>query len=67
AEIGEMMTREFHRGEEEPSELEVVCLEARKLLAEREDELSPRTEVGHDEFLFDIDYDEGGSDCTPKF
>jgi hypothetical protein len=67
AEIGEMMTREFHRGEEEPSELEVVCLEVRKLLAEREEELSPRTEVGNDEFLFDIDYDEGGSDCTPKF
>ncbi|CAJ2648240.1 unnamed protein product [Trifolium pratense] len=67
AEIGEMMTREFHRGEEEPSELEVVCLEARKLLAEMEKELSPRTEVGNDEFLFDIDYDEAGSDCTPKF
>ncbi|XP_004490265.1 phosphatidylinositol 4-kinase gamma 5-like [Cicer arietinum] len=65
SEIGEMMTREFHRGEEEPSELEVVCLEARKMLAERE-ELSPRTDVGDDEFLFDIDYDEGGSDFTPK-
>lgn len=65
AEIGEMMTREFYRGEEEPSELEVVCLEARRMLAERE-ELSPRTEVGDDEFFFDIDCDEGGSDSTPK-
>lgn len=65
AEIGEMMTREFHRGEEEPSELEVVCLEAKRMLAERE-ELSPRTEVGDDEFFFDIDCDEGGSDSTPK-
>ncbi|KAE9615453.1 putative 1-phosphatidylinositol 4-kinase [Lupinus albus] len=65
AEIGEMMTREFRRGEEEPSELEVVCLEARKLLAERE-ELSPRTELGDDEFLFDIDYDEAGYDSTLK-
>ncbi|CAL5189176.1 unnamed protein product [Lathyrus oleraceus] len=65
AEIGEMMTREFHRGEEEPSDLEVVCLEARKMLAERE-ELSPRTEVVDDEFLFDIDCDEGGPDFTPK-
>ncbi|CAL0308040.1 unnamed protein product [Lupinus luteus] len=65
AEIGEMMTREFRRGEEEPSELEVVCLEARKMLAERE-ELSPRTELGDDEFLFDIDYDEAGYDSTLK-
>ncbi|XP_057448048.1 phosphatidylinositol 4-kinase gamma 5-like [Lotus japonicus] len=65
AEIGEMMTREFRGGEEEPSELEVVCLEARKLLSERE-ELSPRTEVGDDEFLFDIDYEDVGSYFTPK-
>ncbi|TKY69504.1 Phosphatidylinositol 4-kinase gamma 7 [Spatholobus suberectus] len=67
AEIGEMMTREFRGGEEEPSELEVVCLEARKMLAERE-ELSPRAEIQmrDDEFLFDIDYDEVGSDFTPK-
>ncbi|XP_061363081.1 phosphatidylinositol 4-kinase gamma 5-like [Gastrolobium bilobum] len=65
AEIGEMMTREFRGGEEEPSELEVVCLEARKMLVERE-ELSPKIELGDDEVLFDIDYDEVGSDITPK-
>ncbi|KAJ1400859.1 Ubiquitin-like domain superfamily [Sesbania bispinosa] len=65
AEIGEMMTREFRRGEEEPSELEVVCLEARKMLAERE-ELSPRTDLGDDEFQFDIDCEEVGYDSTPK-
>ncbi|KAK7275048.1 hypothetical protein RIF29_16155 [Crotalaria pallida] len=65
AEIGEMMTREFRSGEEEPSELEVVCLEARKMLAERE-ELSPRTELGDDEFVFDIDCDEAGYDSTLK-
>ncbi|KAF7827928.1 phosphatidylinositol 4-kinase gamma 5-like [Senna tora] len=58
AEIGEMMTREFHSGEEEPSELEVICLEARKMLAERE-ELSPRRiELGDEEFLFDLDCDD---------
>ncbi|KAK4260954.1 hypothetical protein QN277_004012 [Acacia crassicarpa] len=61
AEIGEMMTREFHRGQEEPSELEVVCLEARKMLAERE-ELSPRTELGDQEFQFYIDCNEFGFD-----
>lgn len=65
AEIGEMMTREFRRGEEEPSELEVVCLEARKMLAERE-ELSPRTELGDQEFQFEIDCDEFGFDFSPK-
>ncbi|KAG1363741.1 phosphatidylinositol 4-kinase gamma 7 [Cocos nucifera] len=36
AEIGEMMSREFRGMEEEPSELEVVCIEARRLVAERE-------------------------------
>lgn len=65
AEIGEMMTREFRSGEEEPSELEVVCLEARNMLAERE-ELSPLTDLRDDEFLFDIDCDVAGSDLTLK-
>ncbi|AET03201.1 putative 1-phosphatidylinositol 4-kinase [Medicago truncatula] len=65
AEIGEMMTREFRSGEEEPSELEVVCLEARNMLAERE-ELSPHTDLRDDEFLFDIDCDLAGSDLTLK-
>ena len=60
-----MMTREFRSGEEEPSELEVVCLEARNMLAERE-ELSPQSELGDDEFQFDIDCDEVGSYFTPK-
>ncbi|CBI15360.3 unnamed protein product, partial [Vitis vinifera] len=36
AEIGEMMSREFRCNYEEPSELEVVCLEARRILADRE-------------------------------
>lgn len=69
-EIGEMMTREFRSGEEEPSELEVVCLEARKMLAEKmladREELSPRTESGDDEFQFDLDCDEVVSDFTLK-
>ncbi|KAK6157763.1 hypothetical protein DH2020_012011 [Rehmannia glutinosa] len=34
AEIGEMMSREFRSGDEEPSELEVICIEARRLIAE---------------------------------
>ncbi|CAK7326425.1 unnamed protein product [Dovyalis caffra] len=58
AEIGEMMSREFRAGEEEPSELEVVCIEARRLIAERE-VFSPRGDLGDDpEFQFDLDCEE---------
>ncbi|KAG2261529.1 hypothetical protein Bca52824_068608 [Brassica carinata] len=58
AEIGEMMTREFRSGEEEPSELEVVCIEAKRSVTER-DVFSPRSDViGEAEFQFDLDCDE---------
>ncbi|XP_010425186.1 PREDICTED: phosphatidylinositol 4-kinase gamma 7-like [Camelina sativa] len=58
AEIGEMMTREFRPGEEEPSELEVVCIEAKRSVIER-DVLSPRSDVvGEAEFQFDLDCDD---------
>ncbi|KAI3722489.1 hypothetical protein L2E82_33528 [Cichorium intybus] len=53
-EIGEMMTREFHGGEEEPSELESICIQARKLLEER-DSWSP---VNKQVFQFDIECEE---------
>lgn len=65
AEIGEMMTREFRSGEEEPSELEVVCLEARRMIVERE-VLSPKADFGDEEYQFDIDYEEIELDVTPK-
>ncbi|XVE91689.1 hypothetical protein REPUB_Repub01dG0032200 [Reevesia pubescens] len=65
AEIGEMMSREFRAGEEEPSELEVVCLEARRLIAERELS-SPKSDVADAEFQFDIDCEEPESDLTSK-
>ncbi|PRQ40552.1 putative 1-phosphatidylinositol 4-kinase [Rosa chinensis] len=61
AEIGEMMTREFRSGEEEPSELEVICMEARRMVAEREVP-SPKADVGAEEFLFDIDCEDAESD-----
>ncbi|KAJ0228701.1 Phosphatidylinositol 4-kinase gamma 7 [Hirschfeldia incana] len=58
AEIGEMMTREFRVGEEEPSELEVVCIEAKRSVTER-DVFSPRSDVvGEAEFQFDLDCDD---------
>ncbi|KAG2318771.1 hypothetical protein Bca4012_055012 [Brassica carinata] len=58
AEIGEMMTREVRPGDEEPSEIEVVCLEARSLIGEKEAE-SPRSDLGGEvEFQFDLDCEE---------
>ncbi|XP_047324720.1 phosphatidylinositol 4-kinase gamma 7-like [Impatiens glandulifera] len=68
AEIGEMMSREFRSGEEEPSELELVCLEARRKLMEESEvavELSNESEEA-EEFQFDMDYDEEEFDFTPK-
>lgn len=65
AEIGEMMSREFRSGEEEPSELELLCIDARRLVAERELFMS-NSETGEDEFLFDIDCEDQEWDCTPK-
>ncbi|GFZ18334.1 phosphoinositide 4-kinase gamma 7 [Actinidia rufa] len=64
-EIGEMMSRDFRGGEEEPSELEIACIEAKKLIAERE-VLSPKTEAGNAEFQFDIDCEEPEFELTPK-
>ncbi|KAK7838417.1 phosphatidylinositol 4-kinase gamma 5 [Quercus suber] len=64
AEIGEMMSREFRSGEEEPSELEVVCMEARRMLAD--EVLSPKADSVEEDFQFDIDYEELELDFTPK-
>lgn len=53
AEIGEMMSREYKGQEDKPSELEVVCLEARRNFAEWE--ISTIEAEGHEELIFDID------------
>ncbi|XP_022961733.1 phosphatidylinositol 4-kinase gamma 7-like [Cucurbita moschata] len=65
AEIGEMMTREFRSAEEDPSELELICMEARKLIKEKE-VLSPRADLGDEEFQFDIDCDEEELDFSQE-
>ncbi|KAK1381031.1 1-phosphatidylinositol 4-kinase [Heracleum sosnowskyi] len=65
AEIGEMISREFRRGEEEPSELEIVCMEARRLMAERE-VISPRTRTEDDGIQFDIDCEDVGFDFSEE-
>lgn len=65
AEIGEMISREFRRGEEEPSELEIVCMEARRLMAERE-VISPRSHPEDDGIQFDIDCEDVGFDFSEE-
>lgn len=56
AEIGEMMTREFRGQEDKPSELENVCLEARRTIVDWE--ISTIRAGGDEELIFDIDYDD---------
>ncbi|KAL5723338.1 Phosphatidylinositol 4-kinase gamma 7 [Ranunculus cassubicifolius] len=68
SEIGEMMTREFTGHEEEPSELEVICIEARRLVEEREIfTLEPEQLVDGEEFLFDLDCEEPALDYASTF
>ena len=61
SEIGEMMTREFHTGVEEPSELEFVCLKAKRLISEME-ALSPKDDAEENVFQFDMDCKELSQD-----
>ena len=65
SEIGEMMSREFRGQENQPSELEVVCLQAMRNIV---DWNSSNSEVDRvdEEFLFDIDReDAGGVNLAP--
>ncbi|XP_004299269.1 PREDICTED: phosphatidylinositol 4-kinase gamma 7-like [Fragaria vesca subsp. vesca] len=64
AEIGEMMSREFGSKEEKPSELEVVCLETRRII----EDLNMSNFVAEedtDAFLSDIECDKAGLDHPP--
>ncbi|KAL5808065.1 hypothetical protein ACOSQ3_028756 [Xanthoceras sorbifolium] len=63
AEIGEMMSREFRGHEEEPSELELICIDAKRLLGESK---MLRNDVKGDnqEFQFNIDCGEQEFDPT---
>ncbi|XVE54644.1 hypothetical protein DITRI_Ditri03aG0098800 [Diplodiscus trichospermus] len=65
AEIGEMMSREFNGQEEEPSELEVVCIEAKELVMEMDLSFFDADERD-DEFQFDIDCEAAEVNVTPK-
>ncbi|KAL1090105.1 hypothetical protein V6Z11_D07G066000 [Gossypium hirsutum] len=65
AEIGEMMSREFHALEEEPSELELVFIEAEELVMEINMPFFEADERD-DEFQFDIDCKEAEVNFTPN-
>uniref|UniRef100_A0A5B7C9J5 1-phosphatidylinositol 4-kinase n=1 Tax=Davidia involucrata TaxID=16924 RepID=A0A5B7C9J5_DAVIN len=65
AEIGEMMSREFQSHNEEPSELEFVCLEARRIVAERE-MLFSEAELTDGEVQFDMDFEDAEEVLTPR-
>ncbi|KAL5582065.1 hypothetical protein UlMin_014507 [Ulmus minor] len=66
AEIGEMMSREFRGHEEEPSELELTCMEVRKQLEEEEEICNiDVNERDTGEILFQIDSEENDLDLIP--
>lgn len=63
AEIGEMMSREFRGPEEEPSELELICMEARKLLEEGKIcNFEKKSRDNEEDFQFAIDSEEDDLD-----
>ncbi|TXG57636.1 hypothetical protein EZV62_015465 [Acer yangbiense] len=64
AEIGEMMSREFRGHEEEPSELELICIKARRLLGESKMLCNDVKEGDTQEFHFSTDYGEQEFDST---
>ncbi|KAK9034485.1 hypothetical protein V6N11_050649 [Hibiscus sabdariffa] len=64
AEIGEMMSRQFHVQQVEPSDLEVICLEAKELV--REIDLSFfEADERDDEFQFVMDCEAAQSNLAP--
>lgn len=64
AQIGEMMSREFQVHGEVPSELELICIEARALLEEGQISSASVKAGEKDDFQFDIDFEEEGSELT---
>ncbi|KAG9152880.1 hypothetical protein Leryth_012494 [Lithospermum erythrorhizon] len=54
AEIGEMMTRGFHSGEEEPSELELACIKAQSMIVEKEVWQRPLIKTHHSDEAWEV-------------
>ena len=70
SEIGEMMSRQFTRNEEEPSDLEVLCMEARNWVEEREWLLPQADFEGEDDnesTQFDLDSEDDSTTFEASF
>lgn len=68
SEIGEMMSRQFTGKEEEPSELELLCMKARKWVEERElvlPEADSEEEDGDAQFNLDSEDDPAAFEASP--
>lgn len=65
AEIGEMMSREFNGMEDQPSQLEVVCMEARRLATEREECSTEHDSADEDVTQFELDCEDHEMTKTP--
>lgn len=63
SEIGEMMSREYQGHEEAPSELEIICIEAKTLLDDERSYFEPK--AGGEEFQFELDCGEEELDLAP--
>ncbi|KAF8747747.1 hypothetical protein HU200_013153 [Digitaria exilis] len=67
SEIGDMMSRQFTGKEEEPSALEVLCMEARNWVKERE-LLLPEPDFEEEDFTqFDLDSGDDAATCEGSF
>jgi Phosphatidylinositol 3- and 4-kinase len=67
AEIGDMMSRQFTGKEEEPSELEMICIEAKKLVSESEELiLEDSKSDDKDEYPVQFQIDCEDDPITPK-
>ncbi|XP_073011084.1 phosphatidylinositol 4-kinase gamma 7-like [Typha latifolia] len=66
AEIGQMMSREFTGMEEEPSELEVICIEAKSFVTERQVAAPSEADSGDDDDVIQFDIDCEDNAIIPK-
>ncbi|GMY15458.1 phosphatidylinositol 4-kinase gamma 7-like [Fagus crenata] len=66
SEIGEMMSREFRCQEEQPSELEFVCIEAKRMIALADSDMLVFEDEGGEEYMFDIDCEDVEVDLLPQ-
>ncbi|KAL2896075.1 Phosphatidylinositol 4-kinase gamma 6 [Bienertia sinuspersici] len=63
AQVGDMMSREFQGHAEEPSKLELICIEARSLLQISDMTVNYSSE-NEDEFQFDLEYETLNGDLS---